>query len=479
MANERHLRFSFLLTLGGLVLGGLTFPLSASAQEGQLSIYGALQPFVDNFRTTGATPYESLSPETGGASQVAQSDYRGENLPNRFRMTTGTSHIGFRGEVQLGTHIKAFFQAESSANVDGETPVLVSPWANRNSAVGLTGDYGTLFFGNWDTPYKYPTLFVGALRGLNPFDNTLTGSPGFNVPGTTTQNGRADSKADAAFNRRQGNSIQYWTPTWRGLSARIAVSVNESRTLATENVQPSVNPILWSAVLNYDFAPLSVHYAYEQHLDYFGVAQLGGMVLPGASLTNRHSNDDAHEIVAWYTFPTGTRLAAIVERLTYRTDETVSGQVRRYQRDAIYGALQQHLGAHALWGSFGFAGAGRCSMVGGASCTTNGLEGREWSLGYTYSPAKTVDIYASYYEMNNGRSAGYGLQPMVGSVVPGVTTRGFGVGILYLFDFTVGFGGHQPPPETPAATPAAPAEAPAAVPPAEPPAPASPEPGPA
>ena len=40
----------------------------------------------------------------------------------------------------------------------------------------MTGTYGTLFFGNWDTPYKYPTLFVGPVRSLNPFDNTLTGN---------------------------------------------------------------------------------------------------------------------------------------------------------------------------------------------------------------------------------------------------------------------------------------------------------------
>jgi predicted porin len=471
MANERNLKTFIFLTLGGLAL-----PLSASAQEGELSIYGALQPFVDNYRTTGATPYQSLAPDSGGASQVANSDYSGENLPNRFRMTSGTSNLGFRGNLRLTEHLKAFFQIENMVNIDGDFPVLTSPWANRNSGVGLTGDYGTFFFGNWDTPYKFPTLFVGALRGLNPFDNTLTGNPGFNVPGTTTQNGRYIGKPDAAFNRRQGNSVQYWTPRWRGLSARVAASLNEGRTRTTD-MEPSINPILLSGLVSYEFGPLSVNYSYELHHDYFGLSQLGGAASPGASFTNRHSNDDAHEIVAWYLFPTGTRLAAIGERLTYRTDETVSGQVYRYRRDAIYGAVQQRLGAHDLWGSFGFAGAGSCSLVGGASCTTNGLEGRQWSVGYTYSPAKTVDIYASYYETDNGRSATYGFFPMVVPIAPGVTTRGFGVGILYMFDFTVGFGGPKQPPEAPAA-PAAPPEPPAA-PPAEPPAPAPPAPGPA
>ena len=214
-------------------LGGLALSASASAQEAQVSLYGAVQPFVDNFRVSGATP-EGLSPDTGGATQVSADYYTGDNLPDRFRMTSGTSHIGFRGEVRLTDHLSAFFQIENWVNPDGDPRVLASAWASRNSGVGLKGDYGTLFFGNWDTPYKYPTLFVGALRGLNPFDNTLTGNPGFNVPGTTTQNGRSSAASDAAFNRRQGNSIQYWTPTWLGLSARFAVSLNEGRTRASE-----------------------------------------------------------------------------------------------------------------------------------------------------------------------------------------------------------------------------------------------------
>lgn len=435
-----------------LSVAALAISLPASAQEGDLSVYGTLQPYLDNYRTSGATP-AGVSPETGGASQVIADDYTGDNLPSRFRITSGTSHIGFRGGLQLGAHIKAFFQVESAVNPDGDHPVLTSPWASRNSGVGLTGDYGTLFFGNWDTPYKHPTLFVGPLRGLNPFDNTLTGNPGFNVPGTTTQNGRASSRSDAAFNRRQGNSIQYWTPTVVGLSARVGVSVNEGRTRATET-DPSISPLLLSGLLSYDIASLSVHYAYEQHADYFGTNWVGGS--PGATLTNPSSVDDAHQIVAWYRFPFGTRLAAIGERLTYRTNDTVVGAVRGYQRDAIYGAVQQHIGDHALWGSLGVAGAGRCVRVGNLPCTTNGLNGLQWSAGYTFSPAKTVDIYVSYYEMRTGRSATYGLFPPVVPVAPGSDTHAFGLGIMYIFDITVGFGGAKPPPAAPVEEPAAP-----------------------
>jgi predicted porin len=444
-----------------LTAGGLLVSVPALAQEGEVSLYGNLHPFLDNFRTHGATS-EGLSPETGGASQVTVDDYTGENLPNRFRITSGTSHIGFRAELKLNKQISAFMQVESAVNPDGDHPVLTSPWASRNSGVGLKGDYGTLFFGNWDTPYKHPTLFIGPLRGLNPFDNTLTGNPGFNVPGTTTQNGRASSRADAAFNRRQGNSIQYWTPKLVGLSARFAVSVNESRTRHTD-FEPSISPILLSGLLSYEIGELAVHYGYERHMDYFGTNWVGGS--PGATFTNPSSNDDAHEFLAWFTFPTRTRIAAIVERLTYRTDDTTAGAVDGYQRDAVYGAVQQHIGDHALWGALGVADEGRCTRVGQLPCTTNGLNGLQWSVGYTFSPAKWVDLYASYYEMRNGRSGTYALFPPVVPIAPGSTTTAFGLGIMFLFDVHWRFGAK---PEPVAAPPPATEERPAATPPPRP-----------
>jgi len=287
-----------------------------------------------------------------------------------------------------------------------------------------------VFFGNWDTPYKAPLLFVGALRGLNPFDNALTANPGFNVPGTTTQGGRVNTAADAAFNRRQGNSVQYWTPDMNGFSGRIAYSVNEGKSAATATA-PSVSPDLWSASLSYRKGAFNVTYGFEEHNNYFGLAQMGGSA--GATATNAGSRDVGHELVAAYAFSTGTKVSAIVERLTYDTDETVTGKVDHYQRDAWYLLVQQRWGMNQLFGSYGKAGAGSVTVLGGGPATTNGLGGTQWSVGYVRSLAKTVDLYASAYGMNNERSASYALFPPVGKVAPGASTTGFGLGILYTF----------------------------------------------
>jgi predicted porin len=310
---------------------------------------------------------------------------------------------------------------------DGDAPNTL---AGRNTRLGLEGSWGTVFYGNWDTPYKYPLLAVGPLRGLSPFDNNLTANPGFNVPGTTTQTGRINGKADAAFNRRQGNSVQYWSPELSGLSARLAYSVNEGRTVATATA-PSISPDIISALVTYKNGPLLVSMGYERHNDYFGLSQLGGAA--GGSLTNASSHDEGLELVTSWSFSTGTKISAIVEQLSYNTDDTVPGDVNQYKRTAWYTLVQQRFGAHQLWVAYGSAGAGSCTKVGGAATTTNGLGGAEYSVGYSYSMSKTADVFLSYYGMTNDRSASYAVFPSPGTVAPGSSTKGFGVGLLYTF----------------------------------------------
>jgi len=153
----------------------------------------------------------------------------------------------------------------------------------------------------------------------------------------------------------------------------------------------------------------------------------------GASATNTSSKDQGHELVAAYSFSTGTRVSGILERLTYDTDDSVTGNVDHYTRDAWYLLVQQRLGAHQVFGSFGTAGAGSVKVVGGGRATTNGLGASQWSLGYSYSLSKSADLYAACYGMDNKRSAAYALFPPPGKVAPGASTTGFGLGMLYTF----------------------------------------------
>ncbi|HNX95956.1 MAG TPA: porin [Holophaga sp.] len=410
------------------VLSSLLVCLAAnllSAEEPVWQLYGTLLPFIENAKTTGATR-PGPSPDSGSASQVPAEAYTGVNLPTRTRLISGTSNLGFKGRFNLKDGLQLLWQVESAISPDGDAP---NSWTSRNSGIGIKGAFGTITLGIWDTPYKYPVLSVGALRGLNPFDNALTASPGFNVSGATTQTGRIAGKADAAFSRRQGNSIQYWSPEISGFSARIAYSFNEGRTTETATL-PSISPSLLSMLLTYQNHHFGVNLAFEQHSDYFGMAQLGGS--PGATLTNKSSKDTGKELVAWMKYG-GTKISVVLEQLTYDTDDTVATAIDHYQRNAWYMHAQQRMGDHQVWASYGSAGAGSCDRVDRAPTTTNGLGGRQWAIGYSYGLSKQADLYASAYGMENNPSAQYTAFPPLAAVAPGASTRGFGIGILYTF----------------------------------------------
>jgi predicted porin len=417
----KHMRKS-LIGMVGLAVSGL-----ALADDSTVTIYGTLIPFFENVETSGAT----TSAPVGGASQVPGAAYTGINDSARNRLTVGTTNIGFRGTEDLGNGLKAIFQVESGVPIDGTAGP--NTFASRNSNVGLAGGFGTVFLGQWDTPYKSTTLSMNPFRAGYVFDYTpILGNPGFAVPATTTQGGRTGAKPDAAFDRRQGNSVQYWTPNLGGFTGRIAYSANEGKTTATATV-PSINPDVWSGAVAFDTGPLTLRYAYEQHNDYFGMAQIGGT--PGGTATNTSSKDFAHKVVAAYTIgATGTRIAGAVERLEYKSDDAVIGAINEYRKNTFYLVVEQKIAGNSIWGTYGKAQDGSCSRVGGAACNTSNLGAQEWSIGYIHRLSKRSELFAVYYAIDNEASGTYATQPTVGAAIaPGADTHGFGVGMIHYF----------------------------------------------
>ena len=421
-------------------------------------IYGTIVPFVEYSKTSGAT-----RPGSTGATEVAT--YSGVNAPPRFRMDMGTSNLGFRGGVELASDLAVVWQIESGVQADG-TPVA-NTIASRNSQIGVTGSWGTVFAGQWDTPYKWATLpIVNPIRaGFIPDYNGILSGPGFGVGTVVTQAGRINAASDAAFYRRQGNSLQYWSPTVRGLSARLAYSIDEGRT-ATTPTAPSIKPSIVSALASYDQGPLKLRYAFELHRDYFGMSQLGGS--PGDTNANRSSSDLAHKAVAVYTHAQAgfdTRVVGIFEYLRYKNDDTNPGAVAEHSRAAYYALIDQTLfGSHHVWAAFGQAFDGACSVVGGgSSCSTQGLGANMGVLGYIYRISKNTDFFAAAYRITNKASASYSTFPALGGPpAPGADVQGIGIGMLHQFSVTIARGSHPaphvapPPPPSPAPEPAPP-----------------------
>ncbi len=169
-------------------------------------------------------------------------------LGTRSRVTDQSSFFGIRGTEDLGGGLKAFFQLETGFRLDSNN----STFANRNSGVGLQGDFGSFLLGRWDTPMKVTT------GPVDPFGDLTIG--GYTAVAMDRGN----------FDRREQNVVQYWSPNLSGFQARASYATNEGKTNTTTVgtvVTPGVNPSSLSFSGTYTQGPFYVGYAWEKHKD--------------------------------------------------------------------------------------------------------------------------------------------------------------------------------------------------------------------
>lgn len=405
-------------------------PIAAHAQGSAVVIYGTFNIDFENVERDGAagagTPGNSLVAAPNAASAL--------NLGPRNRVSSNSSNIGFRGTEDLGAGLKAIFQLESSVNLDSGAGGLGS----RNSNAGLTGPWGTVFYGIWDTPYKFNTLRQDAWYATGiAAGATIIGSPGFGSQ-TTTASGRVANAAapfaaaaDANFDRRQGNSVQYWSPVFAGLSGRVAYSANEQKS-ANEST-PNINPWIASAALLYENGPIYATVAYEHHKDYFGLLGLTGAAAQAPSLTNPNSLDRGLKAGVGYTFFGTTTLNVVAERLEFTSNQFAAGAVREYNRDAIYISALHKIGPGTIRASYGKGFHGDCK-TNGAACNSSGLAAQAAAFGYSHSFSKRTDVYVLYTYIRNEDLAQYnfGVNALLGAGV-GSDPSGIALGVRHAF----------------------------------------------
>ena len=469
------------LTTLGWMAAAIIYGSPAAAEEDDgitVEVYGTLLPFFENVGSSGATSSVGLQTQT---DLLATAAHTGINHERRFRMTSGTSNIGFRGDFPIvGEDFKLIWQVESPAPIDGEGP---SNWAARNSHVGFTGGWGTLVYGNWDTPMRWVSVTsVNPIRGGYTGDLTaIIGTPGHSVPAWN-----ADQLFRAAYGvndnpvgffRHEPNSVQYWSPTLAGFSLRVMYSANEHRTAGIPGSEQALNPYVVSGSLGFDWEWLRLRYSAELHKDLFGTAIFG----VGPNLQRPSSTDVGHLglIAVRLNRETEyeTRLVAVADYLSYHTDVAagIPGIIYEFDRAAYYALAQQTFGKHNLWVAYGQAFEGTCAITGNLPCRTVGIGAAYPSGGYMYKFAESTGIYGLGYYLINDVSARYTPfplldsrentvdgQPNIGEIAAGSDTFGIGIGFVHSFDVTLySSGGGDAPAKAPEAK-RAPAEKPTA-----------------
>jgi predicted porin len=312
-----------------------------------------------------ATPFVHAQVQVYGRLNVALESARAPGVQVE-RMVNNRSVLGFKGTEDLGGGLKALFQVEGTLAPDTGAGEI----ARRDTRVGLEGPFGTVFAGHWTTAYN------GATSGLDPFYPTTAGYMSILANGSSSS---ADNVSDvASFDRRQANSVHWWSPRWRGWTLRA------SHGLAEERPASGARPSLLSLALIHDAGPLYVALAHERHREYHG---------PGTA-------DTGSKAAVGYLFGT-TRLALVAERLEYELPAS------RLARNALYVSLSHQAGRHGLRASVGKAndghGSGSVGFVRGGAETgaVHATAGYE----YLFSPRTTM--YAYHTRLRNDDAAAY------------------------------------------------------------------------
>ena len=348
-----------------VLLACLAAPALALAQDSAPQLYGRL----------------NLALERVGADGARQT-----------RLANNRSVVGLRGSERLGGNLSVVYQIEGTVAPDTGAGAI----AARDTRIGLQGRWGTLFGGNWSTPYN------SATAPLDPFYPTTAGY--MSLIGNGSASNSSNLEDIASIDRRQKNSLHYWSPPMRGVTLRVAHGFAEDQPAS------GARPSLDSAALLFDSAGLTIALAAERHHHY-----------SGAGL------DDSGRKIA-FGLPLGaTRLALVAEELRY-----ANSQLRRR---AAYLSLTHQVGAHGL--RFGIAKAGSARGPDGmrrgfilAGPATGALHA---TLGYDYQFSRRTSLYAYYTRLRNDARgvAGFAINGV--AAAPGATLSALALGVRHGF----------------------------------------------
>jgi len=213
------------------IVAGAALMALAAAASAQVKVYGYLDLGVGSFEGAGGD----------STTQVANGNLM-------------TSFLGFSGSEDLGGGLKAEFVLETFIGADNGSYLAnnasTTGFWGRGSNIALSGDFGKVAIGQYDTP-----LFVAGLA-YNPFGSSMLLSP-------TMRHYYGLSIGVAATGRTLStdtgwvNSLTYETPNLSGFTATVQWSPKES---STDGAKDS-----FTIGAAYNAGPLSLMGVYADH----------------------------------------------------------------------------------------------------------------------------------------------------------------------------------------------------------------------
>jgi predicted porin len=350
----------------------------------------------------------------------------------RNRVVDQTSLLGVRGTEDLGGGLKAFFQLETQWKVDQND----TTFAARDSGVGLQGNWGSVLLGRWNTPWKVVTT------AIDPFGDLTLGNTNSIASGAAFNN----TAAANAYNRRDQNVVQYWSPDFMGLAVRVSYSANEGKTSAPCTGAPAgttCNPRSQGASLSYTRGPLYLAYAYHELKDQtfttiVATAAANAGTAPYAFGSAYSPKSSGNAFAGAFTFGP-LKVGGEYQKLKrdVNTSATAAGTVTGFSDMKVWaGNLTWTMGNNQLLYQYAKAKDGGVNIITSATiarpaepdCKMN-------AIGYQYNFSRRTFMLAEYVRIDNNATAScnFGSTDMRLGIVPSQDPQGVSVGLRHIF----------------------------------------------
>jgi predicted porin len=316
------------------------------------------------------------------------------------RVQSNSSRFGVKGSKALDGGLAAIWQLEIQVDPanGGGTPFN----GTRNSNVGLKGNFGTVFVGTWDTPYKAAHNKIELFDNATIFSATnMIGRSGAGALVTAAGAPAVVTNKNVNYNTRQSSALQYWTPNFNGFQGMVSYSPDSGQTTTTNKTK------------------LSLSGTYENDMLYGALAYESRPDQTTASMT-----DNATRLVGVYKFGDG-QVGLAYERLSIGTAIAASESQGNWELEGNYKLGNSNLGAFYI----------RNGKLGTRANTGADM----YTLRYGYNFAKNIELYGAYTRLSNEASANYSTltATAIGTVgaatTNGSTQTGLGLGMIYSF----------------------------------------------
>ncbi|WP_047248856.1 porin [Chromobacterium subtsugae] len=342
-----------------------------AAAMADVTIYGQIRGGYEYNKTYNSTLSKDANGKPQGSSEV--NDW--------------TSRLGFKGNEDLGSGLKAIWQVESAISVDGTNS---TGFGTRDTFVGLAGDaWGQIRLGRLS---NYPNL---DMEQVDPgyYSTQSVGGLGMFT--------RLDSRVN--------NAVRYDSPNWYGFSYMALWGTDETRAIATDGSGSRTNNQTVNIGLSYENSGFFGKYSYENWGD---ANKLAGSNKDWHRLETGYNANNIYVALGFqqiqgYGFGTyyNSTLGTVANNVTVNTIANQS-QVSTAVAQAAVNASKLKTKEIALTGGYTFGAftpyfsyaKGYDASLNGTSISNSGYD--QFVLSLDYAVSKRTDVYTSYGHVN-------------------------------------------------------------------------------